>query len=257
MRDTTIRKHCIIICNENEDEYSQLGISRNAKILKSIAEDDNMGIDKIFRLPAFDKNKSEKKWIEIIKYYKLGNQIDKFYIDNLEQFKELNPKFVAVLTTHLVDLITNENLNIFNYKTNLTLSLQSKKEHWEIILGRKFSNKVEEVTLTNEYKNTPIDDLNKRINWDCDVFFINSVRISNDFPDLFSYPQKWSKSICLEYGRIENVINFFKVKHPNIKKYKAKESNLRAWNIVLSMFNIKITRELLEKKYNCKFDIKP
>jgi len=256
MRDITKKKHCIIVCNETEKEYSNLSLSRSCRILKSIAEEEEMGIDKIFRLPAFDRDASEKKWIDIIDFYKKSNRIHKIYVDSLDKINQLNPRFSSVLITFIVDSITNENLEVYNNETCITLKRESKKEHWAPFLGKKHINKVEEVAVSNEFKDTVIETMDKMINWNVDILFINSVRISQEFSELFPTPDRWTKDLCRKFGGIDNVLDFFKVKHPNIKLYLAKEKSLRAWNMVLSMHDMETTKEIIEYKYRCKFDMK-
>ena len=249
-------KNSFIVVHDDEAEFNQIDLSRKAKILKKQAEEDGLNVTRIFRMPAFDNDLCEKKWLDVIDEYQKTTKLVKIYVDNLNDFKELTTQFTSVLITYLVDIVTNKNLEIFNLESRIIINKNSTKEQWFQILQHKHSKKVEEVAISNEFDGTDIFKMDIRINWETDILFMNSVRISNEFKDLFNYPQKWLRRVCLDYGKIENVIAFYRVKHPNIKLYKTKETTLRAWNFVLSMFDMETTKLLLERKYGSEFNIK-
>lgn len=248
------KEFCVILCGEDEQEYSQLQISRGGQILEGLAHEKEWGIEKKVRLPLFDIDKLEKKLIVIMDDYLKTGQPVIWMFDRFKTLRTADFKFFIPFIQRVITEVMRGKLKLYEYETRTYIHQDSTTNDWMQLLTAHYIAEVTKLTLIKEYKGRKLERFFDSIDWDNDVFLAHGTLVLEAHGEFFNSQGSWFQNLSDDFGGIDGMYKYFRARDNRIKKIIVKPRTQRKWSVSFSIHPLMTTIDILEKKFGMQFE---
>lgn len=253
MLRTGFKRFCVIITGETEEEYKQLQLSHEGRVLEGFAYEQGWGVLKIVRLPLYDMTATEIKLTNILDDYLKNRQPTIWLMRDFSYFRTPRHEFFKPYMETIINEVLLNKLNLYESSTRTMIHSTSTTQAWLNALSVRHLHMVSRIDIINKHNGSKLEKLYNSIDWEHEPFYANCIRVTETHPDLFPTKASWLQNVTRDFGKIEGVYTYFRAMDDRIRKYILKESHSQQWSRAFSIFPIAETIKRLEKKFNSTF----
>lgn len=209
-------KPVVLAYYETNKQKKSLSLSRQGKIMKDYAKENDWKVMKIFRL---NSENIQIKLLEIFEFFtnKMPDN-SYFVIDSFETLHKPIKEFKDFMFPYIIEKIYEYKFKIFSQENLFLIHDDCEKEQWELLLKENYYHVVEKEVIKKEYYNSKIHQLISHHDWENYPLPMQGNYISNNHPDIFHNRNVWLIYVH-DNGKMDNIANVINAYRPDVQMY--------------------------------------